>query len=393
MKKNILLISPVPSHPQIAGNRARICSLALSIKALGHELYFAHVQVETGDTDEMTACWGGDHFFSIPYARPNKLSYRIRRKMKSFFDSDAKYTSYIDAWYDDSIDDQLKIICQKINFDVVIVEYVFFSRALMAFPGHVLKLIDTHDVMTDRHKIYLRNNSKYNWFSTTARQERKGLRRADTIIAIQEGEKKFFAELAGKKTITVGHTVKTIKREIETSPKGRILFIGSANQSNIDAINRFIREMFPKIQKEVPAAKLFVVGPVGRVLKHFNEAIINLGEPERLDDIYTNADIVINPIRFGTGLKIKNIEAMGYAKPLVTTRVGAEGMQSGIGTAFLVANSDDDFSDCVVNILRDPLLFKRLSNAGLDFANSWNQKQEDALISVLEQDRSGFANP
>ncbi|MFH2066083.1 MAG: glycosyltransferase family 4 protein [Pseudomonadota bacterium] len=383
MKKRVLLISPIPSHPQTAGNRARIYNLALSIKKFGHELYFAHVEREFGDTAAMKECWGNDFHFTISYARPNKLSSRIRRKVNTFFDKESKYIFFIDDWYDDSIGNYFKKLYRKYRFDIVIVEYAFFSKALTCFPKHVLKIVDTHDVLTDRHKIYLRNDKKYNWFSTTKSQEKKGLKRADIIISIQDKEKDFFSRLTDKYTVTIGHTVK-IQPSKTNKIKGRnILFIGSANQSNIDAFHLFYDKIFPKIRQIIREAALVVAGPICRILNDDMEGIVNKGPGVDLDTIYECADIVINPIRFGTGLKIKNIEALGYAKPLVTTSIGAEGIESGADKAFLVADDPENFSNAVIKILQDSLVYRNLCINGNRFAVEWNQNQMSTLDRIL----------
>ena len=331
----------------------------------------------------MATCWGNDSFFSIPYNRPNTLSFRIRRKLKSLIDRDAKYISNIDAWYDDKVDFYLKKLYDQNLYDIVFVEYVYLSKALMCFPRKVLKVIDTHDVMTDRHKIYLKNDGKYNWFSTTAAQERKGFKRADIIVAIQEREKVFFSRLTDKKIITLGHTVKVKKKVIGPDLKKSILFIGSGNQSNIDAITYFMDGIFPRIKEHVPEATLLIAGPVCRVMNNSGDGIEKLGEPNDLDGIYDKADIVVNPIRFGTGLKIKNIEALGYSKPLVTSSIGAEGMEKGIQSAFLVADDEKAFSDTVIRIIREPTLYRSLSKKGYDFAVEWNIAQVDALQEII----------
>jgi glycosyltransferase involved in cell wall biosynthesis len=384
MKKRILMISPVPSHPQTAGNRARIYNLALAARELGHELYFAHIEREPADTAAMKECWGDDFYIPIPYTKPNKLSLRVQRKLRSLINKDSKFALNIDDWYDDTVNDKLKKLQQQIHFDIAIVEYAFFSKALTCFPRGVLKILDTHDVLTNRHEIYLKHNYKYNWFATTAAQEKKGLKRADIIIAIQEGEREFFSRLARKRTVTIGHTVKIKMTEKKAASTRSILFIGSANQSNIDAINYFIDEIFPKIKLVIPDAILLVAGAVCRGLSGFDINIIRLGEVIDLDSTYDKCDMVVNPIRFGTGLKIKNIEALGYAKPLVTTSIGAEGMESGKEIAFLLANNAKSFSAAVIKILCEPMLYHSLSEKGYDFARSWNQKQLNVLQEILK---------
>lgn len=380
--KRVLLISPVPSHPQTAGNRIRIYNLARAIKQLGHDLYFAHIEREIGDTDAMKKCWGNSYHFTIPYSKPNKLSLRIRKKLKSFIDKDSKYTFHIDAWYDDSANDCLKKLHKKYQFDIVFVEYAFFSKALTCFPDHVIKVIDTHDVFTNRHKIYLKNNYNYNWFSTTSGQERKGLRRADIIIAIQDKEKEALSRLSRKKTVVVGHTVKTKIIQRDPPLRGNILFIGSSNQGNIDAIDFFCNEVFPIIKHSVPYATLLVAGPVCRVLNSVTEDIVKLGVVANLETIYDKTDIVINPVRLGTGLKIKNIEALGYSKPLVTTSIGAEGMETGMGKAFLVADDAKSFADAVTKIFSTRNHFQSLSKHGYEFATSWNEEQFRSLQQI-----------
>ena len=59
MTKNILIISPVPTHPSIAGNSARIFALTSNIGSLGHNVYFMHINMISGDIDKMKKYWGG----------------------------------------------------------------------------------------------------------------------------------------------------------------------------------------------------------------------------------------------------------------------------------------------------------------------------------------------
>ena len=103
-----------------------------------------------------------------------------------------------------------------------------------------------------------------------------------------------------------------------------------------------------------------------------------------LTSVYQRADVVINPISIGTGLKIKNIEALGFGKPLVTTSVGAEGLESGSQLAFLVADTAQDFANAVIGILQDSGLYRQLSSKGYQFAKAWNREQIIALRSVID---------
>ena len=177
--------------------------------------------------------------------------------------------------------------------------------------------------------------------------------------------------------------VDTRKQDEKRSSTGNILYIGSANQSNIDALQFFIKDIFPEIKRHVANATLLVAGKVCRALNGNTQDVVALGKIADLESAYNHADVVINPIRMGTGLKIKNSEALGYSKPLVTTAVGAVGLERGINSAFSVADTAPEFADAVIRILNDTALHHRLSDAAYSLAVDWNRQQMDTLQAVI----------
>lgn len=108
-----------------------------------------------------------------------------------------------------------------------------------------------------------------------------------------------------------------------------------------------------------------------------------LGQVENLAPVYRSATVVVNPVLFGTGLKIKTIEALGFGKALVTTKAGAEGMDDLAGKAFLVAGSDASFSDAVVSLLLDRGARLDLAESAYACAVAWNRGCMDELVSAL----------
>lgn len=308
---------------------------------------------------------------------------KIVRKLRSFCDKEAVFTHSIDDWYDTSLDRSILKLSRQIEFDAVIVEYVFFSKALTCFGPKVLKAIDTHDVFTNRHSTYLKNRVRPMWYSTTAREEAKGLNRADVIIAIQEKEKDIFCTLTNKQVITIGHIAPLYAPMKDAPGTGTILYVGSANPINTEAINYFIKDILPRVRQAFPSAQLLLAGRVCDTLDN-SDNFIKLGELEDLKVAYDMADIVVNPIPFGTGLKIKNMEALGHSKPLVTTSIGADGLKNGVGKAFLVADTAHDFARSVVEILSDSELFRSLSQNAYHFARRYNQENLNELSNILD---------
>lgn len=380
-KRKILLISPTPTHPAIAGNRARVEALLSSMRAIGHDVYFLHVQSEHGDEDQMRRLWG-ENFHSVPYSRPEHLSERVTRKLRMLVNPEARYLYSIDEWYDPSLDRVLVDLQKKHKFDTVMVEYVFFSRALECFGDEVLKIIDTHDMFTDRHRHYLNRGQQPQWYSTSAREEARGLNRADVVIAIQDKERESFSRLTRKKVITVGHLVPLHELRADRAIPGRMLFVGSDNPVNVAGIQYFIREVLPKVREKVQDAALAVAGTVCRAIED-GPGILRLGMMDDLQPAYDAAHIVINPVFISTGLSIKNLEALGQSKPLVTSPGGADGISDGIGSAFLVAQTPDELSALIVSLLTQAEMAAQLSKRAYEYASRRNTQAVDQLESVL----------
>ena len=356
---------------------------------MGHDVYFVHIKQETGDEKSMQQCWG-EKFYSISYEKPKnaykkplkRLDQKIFRKLQSLVGSDPQFTYGIDDWYDHSINENLIDLSININPDVVIVEYVFLSKALECFGNEILKVIDTHDIFADRYKLYQKNQQIPRWYSTTKREESKGLSRADIVIAIQQKEADILAKrLKNQKVVTVGHLVplyQSNKRKL----KNKILFIGSKNPINVYGINYFTKDVFPQIKSKFHDIQLILGGDICDMVESF-DGCLKLGRVENLKDAYNLADLVINPILFGTGLKIKNIEALGYSKPLVTTPAGAEGLENGAGNAFLIADSPTEFVRSITEIFSDAQVYENLSRNAYNFAKEWNLNCLQVLRETL----------
>jgi glycosyltransferase involved in cell wall biosynthesis len=382
MKKRILMISPIPTHPQNAGNRTRIYRLLCSLRDMGHEVHFLYVNTETADEKAMQRCWG-DNFYLAPYRFPPRSLPMYMKRMRFIFQRGFRHMKPLDFRYDKSLDDFLAALSRRMQFDVVIAEYVYWSRVLDCFDKSVLKVLDTHDVFAARHLMYLDENEKYYGFSTSEKEEARGLSRADVIIAIQEREKEYFSKITQKKTITVGHIGPLERLAHKTSPEKTILFVGSRAGHNIHGIKHFINEVLPRIRSTIPDVQLILVGDVCRSIDDY-EGCVKLGEVDDLESIYEKADVVINPRHFGTGLSIKTIEPMGYSKPVVTTSMGAKGLEDGANKAFLLADNPADFSRSVVKVLTDAQIADRLSTNAYEFVKRWNEASIKELASVLD---------
>jgi len=384
-EKKLLIISPTPTHPQNAGNRIRVYNLSTALKELGFEVHFLYVELEEGDKEAMSYYWKDKVYYfcskkQLPVSPPFNILKRFYYSFR-YSSDERKYNFHVDDWYDKKLDKFIVGLQKKEQFGTVFVEYIFLSKALLNFGENVLKVLDTHDMFTNRFKMYLKNNQQPQWFSTYEEEETKALNRADVIIAIQEHEKKFFSHISSKKVIQVGHILSCCHSVKEIFEK-KILFVASHNPINIDGINFFIDAVLSKLKMKYPDVKLIIAGKICDRIERI-DGVTFMGEFDNPKHVYSEADIVINPVRFGTGMNIKTIEALSYGKPLVTTSVGTVGLENLRGKAFLVADTNLEFVDALSKLVDDEELRQLLvKNAG-NFIRDYSKKNLRELERIF----------
>ncbi len=118
---------------------------------------------------------------------------------------------------------------------------------------------------------------------------------------------------------------------------------------NDDGLRWFLREVWPIVVDRLPSARLRVVGREARggllrLAAGFADSVSVEGYVEDLSSIFISAAALINPLRFGSGIKLKVIEALARGLPVVSTTVGAEGIQNGAERGVLVADRPDEIA-------------------------------------------------
>ena len=152
--------------------------------------------------------------------------------------------------------------------------------------------------------------------------------------------------------------------------KNDIIFIGGfAHIPNEDAVLWFANEIFPLIKKEIPEIRFIVLGshPTQKVLNLKIDDIIVTGYVQDVSSYFQNAKVFIAPLRFGAGLKGKTVHAMSYGLPIVTTSIGAEGMNLKDREDVLIADDPIDFSNAVIELYRNKSIWEKYSEKSFDY--------------------------
>ena len=130
------------------------------------------------------------------------------------------------------------------------------------------------------------------------------------------------------------------------------------------AIHRTWRQ--PIIQRQVPAARLIVAGGSPERIPSFqspSQAVEFTGFVPDLDKLYARSRVIACPITTGGGTRIKLVEAASYGRPMVSTRIGAEGLAFEGGCEIMLCDDDQGFAAACVSLLRDDAACARLGEA------------------------------
>ena len=148
-------------------------------------------------------------------------------------------------------------------------------------------------------------------------------------------------------------------------PAPLLLFTGTMNYfPNSDAAIYFCNEIFPRIREQHPKAEFYIVGnhPSDQVKRlEAQDGVVVTGYVPDVRPYFEKASVFVAPLRAGSGIQTKNLEAMAMGVPVVTTSVGAMGLEADIGEELLVADTPAAFAEDVIHLLNNEDLRGKLA--------------------------------
>ncbi|MCA1626528.1 MAG: glycosyltransferase, partial [Acidobacteria bacterium] len=171
-----------------------------------------------------------------------------------------------------------------------------------------------------------------------------------------------------------------------------VMFLGSMDwEANIDGVDYFCRDIWPAVLAAVPGARFRIVGrnPHPRVKKLASDSVEVTGTVPSVIDHLQEADVFVVPLRVGGGTRLKIFEAMALGKAVVSTTIGAEGLEVTHGRDVLLADDAQTFADNVETLLRDTRIRREFAEAAVELAarHDWSvvvNRFEDALAEAVK---------
>lgn len=156
---------------------------------------------------------------------------------------------------------------------------------------------------------------------------------------------------------------------------------------NVKGLEWFIKKIFPLILRADPEIRFQIIGEGGDWLKSIvknNKRIKYLGYVSDLTDVYKQTSVFVVPIKIGSGIRIKLAEALSYGLPVVSTSLGAEGIDVKNEHELLIADDERLFAKTTVEVIKNQQLSERLSKNGLRFIRThYNIRKSDEVLKIL----------
>ena len=169
-----------------------------------------------------------------------------------------------------------------------------------------------------------------------------------------------------------------------------IVFTGNMSYApNVNAVEYLANEILPIVWKTLPEAKMYVAGatPDPKVKKAANDRIIVSGWLDDIRDAYAQSRVFIAPMRIGTGLQNKLLEAMSMGIPAITTPLANASLGAKPGEEILVGSNAEELAQHIITLLTEPEKAQQIAQAGFDFTNrvyDWGQSTA-ILENAMEQ--------
>ena len=367
----ILFITPYLPSETSGHAGAQLISRNISMLAKNHEITLASF-IDSDESSMTTDLISkGIDVHTILYPRNQKsmigkISSGIRNSVAMFNYLKGKEPFFFAKYKRKNMENLISTLVNENRFDLVQVEYNVmhhYKKQIKNIPS----VIVFHDISTKVHERGMINGDSTHKksFEIAKRLEPEIGNKFDTVITLTEEDKLYLANLGCETKIHVIPPQINVPNidKIAKTPNS-ICFVGSYNREpNIQAVEILINEVFPKISCSV---SLNIVGKgLGRKIIqtiHNLEGVNYLGFVDDIDSFIASQMLMVAPIHMGAGLKMKITHSLACGTPVLTTPIGAEGINIGSENGLWIEESLEALSEKCLELMKNG---QELEKAGL----------------------------
>ncbi len=376
----LLYFAPHQLWPANTGARLRDYHLARQLAARASVTF-----VEMRGAEEKSSVAPGDFGFTDVVTLVKERTYTPSKLLRGL--AGPTPVTVLNCWSPES-ESQLADVLASSRFDAVQIESVHLMQYLpiiRAAPGSPAIVVDWHNIESEMMRRYAQTTG--NWAKKVAanrtaelieRAEDQLLATCATHTVTSERERQKLLSRCPRAYIQVVpngvdagfYSAKQIddscRKLGQDKLKPTILFVGSMDyHANIDAVTWFSRVAWPEIAQNHPDLQFTIVGrdPGPAVLALNSDRIHVTGTVEDVRPFYASAVAAVVPVRSGSGTRLKILEAMASGVPVISTRLGVEGIEAWDKVHLLLADSGPEFAAAVARVISSDETRSRLSQA------------------------------
>ena len=375
----ILYVSQMPASPPGFGAQARIHGLMTHL-ARWHELTAVMLANNEFDLKECHRAMQAycREVVLIPYSNYDRVGLSKRLlQLKSLASSRSFERSCFTV---PALQRRLDQVLRTKRFDIVNLEFPFLGHYHLrqAPSGQRLPriVVDSHNIEYELMRQFAQTSASQtrrlyaeaNW-RKLRREELAAYRDADGVSLCSDvDERRLLEQAPGIRTAIIPNAADVEHYQPRpTDVDGRtVIFFGLLSTNpNVDGVVHFVRDIWPRIAAVSPEARCKIIG--GRappsLLALAGPRVELTGFVSDLRPHLASAAAVVAPLRVGGGTRLKIVEAMAMGKAIVSTTLGAEGIDAVPGRDILIADEPAAFAASVVRLLNDPSLSARLGQS------------------------------
>lgn len=386
---NILVLTPYIPYPPNFGGAVRIYHLIRQLSR-HHPVHLLSFRDEIGSGDPR----GLEPFCRTMTFIPRRVGDKRRQQMISLLSPHSFQWRF---HYSRLMQTALDRLVGEQNINLIIVE--FSQMAVFRFPAGVPVVIDEHNIefdileqMAARGGGFIRRAFNRIEAAKFRLEELACVKNAALTLVTSERDQEILTSLnPGLNTAVITNGVDC---DHFTRPDGprhpeNAVFVGATHYfPNEDGVLFFLREIRGKIRRRWPSFKFTIVGgnPLPAITRYRADDTEITGYVADVRPYMWAASLFVVPLRMGGGTRFKIVEAMAAGVPVVSTRLGAEGIPVVDGQELLLADEPDAFAEAVGKVFASPELAESLVRNGLSFVRrhyDWSVIGEK-LNAVLE---------